>query len=496
MNPMEKLRTLQKKLYSLQYALAVMDFDAQTAAPSGSDEGRSEAMALLSDMKYQLLTDSALPELLQQAEAMELNVQQKAEVRELKRLYKETCCIPAEEYSQFTKLTAKAIGVWQKAREEDNFDLFAPYLEEIIAMRRKMAGYFDANKPAYDVWLDQYEPGLNMEQCDEFFAQLRQVISPLVAKIQALGAEPAPAYLDAEWPLEAQRELSLELAQLMQIDLDHCAIAESAHPFTTEFYKGDVRITTHYDQRDVTNNLFSIVHEGGHALYELHTADRLQYTCLASGASMGIHESQSRFYENYLARNLAFVEHLWPTLQRLFPVQLQGVEPESFHRAINRCEPGLIRIEADELTYSLHVMVRYEVEKQLMDGSLNVQELPAAWNKAMKDLLGVDVPSDKLGVLQDIHWAGGDFGYFPSYALGTAYAAQLFAKMKEEVPVESLLRKGDFAPINQWLEERIWKYGKEKLPGELLQDAFGEPFSSVYYTDYLKEKFSHLYRLN
>ena len=289
--------------------------------------------------------------------------------------------------------------------------------------------------------------------------------------------------------------LSAAVMKLMGIDEGHCVLSESEHPFTTEFYKGDVRITTHYHEDDMASNLYSVIHEGGHALYELHMADRLQYTCLSGGASMGLHESQSRLCENYLGRSLGFIKSLWPTLTELFPTQLAGVTPEAFYKAVNQCQPSLIRTEADEVTYCLHVMVRYELEKRLMDGSLAVKDLPAAWNAQMKELLGVDVPDDAHGVLQDIHWACGDLGYFPSYALGTAYGAQMMASMRKDLDVDALLEAGNWAPITGWLEERIWQYGKEKTPAQLLKNACGGEFDPKFYTDYLVEKYFAIYEL-
>lgn len=492
---MQALRDLQKKLYAFQFALNVIDFDAQTVAPSESYPGRGEALEVLSGIKYSLIADPSLPALLEKARSEERTEQEAAEVAELQRMYDETSKIPAQEYAAFVKLTTAAVNAWEKAKAASDFSLFAPYLEQIVAYRRRTAAYFDANKAPYDVWLDQYEKGLSMAQCDAFFDQLKAVIQPLVKEIGQRGAKIPCDFLKGTWPIEAQKMLSAAVMKLMGIDESHCVLSESEHPFTTEFYKGDVRITTHYHEDDMASNLYSVIHEGGHALYELHMADRLQYTCLSGGASMGLHESQSRLCENYLGRNLGFIRSLWPTLTELFPAQLAGVTPEAFYKAVNQCQPSLIRTEADEVTYCLHVMVRYELEKRLMDGSLAVKDLPAAWNAQMKELLGVEVPDDAHGVLQDIHWACGDLGYFPSYALGTAYGAQMMASMRKELDVDGLLEAGNWAPITGWLEERIWQYGKEKTPAQLLQNACGGAFDPKFYTDYLVEKYSAIYQL-
>lgn len=492
---MQSLRTLQKKLYAFQFAMNVIDFDANTVAPAESFLGRGEALEVLSSMKYNLITNPELPNLLEKAHSEDLTVQQAAEVAQLQRIYNETCKIPAEEYAAFVKLTTESVNAWVKAKSASDFSIFAPYLEKIVDYRRRFAAYFDPNKAPYDVWLDQFEQGLTMEQCDAFFAQLKSTIQPLVQKITQSGHPVNTSFLQGEWSIAQQKKLSDFVMELLCIDRAHCQIAESEHPFTTEFYKGDVRITTHYHEDDMSSNLYSVIHEGGHALYELHMADRLQYTCLSGGASMGMHESQSRLYENYIGRSLPFIQSIWSKLVELFPEQLANVTAVDFYKAMNQCQPSLIRTEADEVTYCLHIMVRYELEKQLMDGSLSVQELPAAWNAKMKELLGVDVPDDAHGVLQDIHWAGGDLGYFPSYALGTAYGAQMMAQMRKTLDVDSLLQQGDLAPINQWLEERIWQYGKEKTPQQLLENACGAAFDPHYFTDYLVQKYSDIYGL-
>ena len=492
---MQTLRQMQHQLYALEYALRVIDYDSATAAPSDSGEGRGEAMGGLSSAVYQLITDPRLPELFRTAREDGLNEQEAAEVRELERRYNETMKIPAEEYAAFAKLTGQSQAVWSAAKRSNDFSAFAPVLKEIVATRRRWAGYFDPDKAPYDVWLNQFEQGTTMEQLDAFFGMLRGRIVPLLHKIQASPCQPRTDFLHQSWPLEQQRQLAARVMDMMGVDKSHCALGESEHPFTTEFFKGDVRITTHYDPEDVASSLYSVVHESGHALYELHLADRLKYTCLASGASMGVHESQSRLFENYIGRSSAFVHALWPTLTELVPAQLDGVTEREFYCAINRAEPSLIRTEADELTYCLHIMVRYELEKQLLDGSLEVDGLPAAWNAKMKEYLGVDVPSDTMGCLQDVHWSCGDLGYFPSYALGSAYGAQMILNMKKDFDLEAHVAAGDLSPITAWLEEHIWQYGKEKLPAWLVENACGGPFDAEYFVRYLEAKYADIYAL-
>jgi carboxypeptidase Taq len=280
------------------------------------------------------------------------------------------------------------------------------------------------------------------------------------------------------------------------IDLDHCGLGTTEHPFTTSIGSHhDVRITTNYDSSNLASSMFSVIHEGGHALYDMNSADELAYTCLDGGVSMGIHESQSRFYENLLGRSEEFVGYVFPKMQECFPEQLKGVNADDVYKAINLVTPSLIRTEADEVTYCLHVMIRYELEKRVIGGELAVRDLPREWNKLYYEYLGVEVPDDRRGVLQDSHWSGGGIGYFPSYALGSAYGAHLLHKMKETVDVDKCLKEGNFEPINEWNRENIWRFGCFKKPGDLLRDALGEEFDPTYYTDYLEKKYSELYSL-
>ena len=333
-----------------------------------------------------------------------------------------------------------------------------------------------------------------MQTLDAFFAQLRETIVPLIAKIQ--NVEPIDdSFLYKHYPVEIQRKFSDYLMEVMGIDRKHCGIAETEHPFTTNFNNKDVRITTHYYEDNLVSSMYSVIHEGGHALYELGADDCYNYTALSGGVSMGIHESQSRFYENIIGRSEAFIHAIFPKVKELFPQQLEGVDESMFYRAVNKAEPGLIRTAADELTYALHIMVRYEIEKQLIAGTLTVKEIPAEWNRLYKEYLGVDVPNDKEGCLQDTHWSGGMIGYFPSYALGSAYGVQMLHKMEADLGnVYADVANGDLSKVTAWLREHIHRYASYKKPGELFEEVCGQ-FDAKFYTDYLSEKFSKLYNL-
>jgi len=412
-------------------------------------------------------------------------------LKDIRRMQK----IPMDEFIAHEKMIVEAEDAWHTAKEESNFPLFEPYLERIFADARKFAGYCAPDMDPYDYWLNEYEEGLNKTRADAFFATLRSHIVPLLQKVCA-APQIDVSMLKGVFPEEKQDALSRRLMAVMGLDPLHVGLATTEHPFTTSLGSHhDERITTHYYEEDWSYSLFSVIHEGGHALYNTGSDDSLAYTVLDGGVSMCIHESQSRFYENYLGRSRAFCEYLFPIAREIFPDHLRCHTAEEFYRAVNRAEPTLIRTQADELTYCLHVMVRYELEKAVMDGALAVRDLPGEWNRLYKEYLGIDVPDDRRGVLQDSHWADGYLGYFPSYALGNAYGAQFLRKMKETVDVDGCLNRGDLGPINAWNRQHIWQYGCLLRPGELFERAAGGPFDPTVYTDYLEQKYHQLYQL-
>ena len=372
--------------------------------------------------------------------------------------------------------------------------MFAPYLEKLIAARRRFASLKDPAKPAYDILLDQYEKGAVMADLDPFFRTLREELSPVIREVAA-REKPMPAFMKGPWPVAQQRIFSDKLMVLEGLDPLNCAIGETEHPFTGGPNKWDIRITTHYHEEDPFSSMYSVIHEGGHALYEMDVRDDLQFTGLAGGVTMGVHESQSRFYENIIGRSRAFCAPLLKILKEVFPEQMKGVTEEELYSAINLSKPSLIRTEADELTYSLHVMIRYELEKAMIAGNLKVADIPGEWNRLYKDVLGVDVPDDRRGCLQDSHWSTGYIGYFPSYALGSAYGVQMLRQMEKTVDVWGTVAKGDLSPVTAWLTENIHQYGALKKPQDLLPAAMGGPLDATVYTDYLKKKFSELYGL-
>ncbi len=492
---LEQLASLQTKMYAFRCASSSLYLDSVTVAPSDTAQGRGVALGVLAGEQHKLMTDPAVGELLDflDAHSGELDQLQRRQVEELARSYRQLQRIPADEYMAYAQLTNKASDVWHKAKENNDFAAFQPLLEQLVDVNRRFASYYDPDKAPYDALLNEYERGVDSVYLDRFFAVVRERLVPV---IHAIGdrEQPDDSFLHRHYPVESQRRFSDYLMDVLGLDRAHCTIGETEHPFTLEFNNKDVRITTHYNEDNMASSMYSVIHEGGHARYELNIADEVQYTCLSGGVSMGVHESQSRFYENIIGRSRPFIQAVFPKLQEFFPQQLCDVTEEQFYRAVNKAQPSLIRIEADELTYCLHIMVRYEIEKQLIGGTLAVKDVPETWNRLYKEYLGVDVPDDKHGCLQDSHWSGGSFGYFPSYALGSAYGAQMLRNMEKEIDVWGPVSRGDLSGVSGWLKERVHQFGGLLTPAEVVQNACGS-FDPTVYTDYLANKYSQLYGL-
>ena len=492
---LEELALLQKKMYAYNVATSAIYLDAVTVAPKDTAEGRGVALGILAGESQKVFTAPEVGELLaflkEHMEELEPVVARQVEV--LDRDYKQLSLIPAEEYMEYAMLTNESDAVWHRAKEESNFDLFRPVLEKMVAFNTKFAGYYDSTKKPYDALLNEYERGVDMEYLDKFFGTVREKLVPLIHRIsQAEQIE--NSFLFRYYPVEQQRKFSDYLMEVMGMDRSHSTIGETEHPFTLNFNNKDVRITTNYKENNLVDSMFSVIHEGGHGLYELGISDDLQYTCLAGGVSMGVHESQSRFYENLIGRSRPFIEAIFPKMQEFFPEQLADVTAEQMYRAVNRVEPSIIRTEADQVTYCLHVMIRYEIEKALFSGDMEVKDIPKHWNRLYKEYLGVDVPDDKHGCLQDSHWAGGMFGYFPSYALGSAYGVQMLQNMEADVDVWGDVAKGDLSKVTAWLKEKVHQYGGLKEPRDIVKNACGE-FDPTVYTDYLVKKYTEIYGL-
>ena len=493
----DRLYALQRKMAAYDHAMGVIQYDGATTAPKDTASNRAVSMSVLSEEVYKLGTSKETVDLLEFLDSFKdkLSAKEQRMVYLLLKDIRDMQKIPMKEYVAYEELLVEADDVWHRAKDASDFEMFRPLLEQIFETNIRFAGYLAPDKDPYDYWLGEFEDGLDRQTCDAFFAKLRENIVPLIKQIQQ-KPQVDDSIRCGSFPEDKQQELSFYLMKTMGLDLGHVGLSTTEHPFTTSLGSHlDVRITTHYHEDDFLSSMYSVIHEGGHALYDTGSEEDLAYTVLDGGVSMGIHESQSRFYENIIGRSRSFCRFIFPKLEELFPEQMKGRSAEELYRAVNKAEPSLIRTEADELTYSLHVMVRYELEKRVMAGELAVKDLPAEWNRMYKEYLGVDVPDDKHGVLQDSHWSGGAIGYFPSYALGSAYGAQFLAKIKESIDVDKCVETGDFGPLNAWNREHIWKYGCLYKPGELLDMVLGGKFDPKYYIDYLESKCKDVYGL-
>ena len=492
----EEFKKLQRVNAAYNHVLGVTYLDAATAAPKESAAGRGQAMGILSEITYNLIANENNGVLLEYLEnhVDELDVQTKREVEVFRKEYDRIHRIPAHEYTDYTVLRNDAMYAWEEAKNSSDFSVFAPYLEKLVIYNQKFAGYYNPDMEPYDALLNEFEEGLNTNTLDVFFAQLRQTIVPLLKKVTSAD-QIDDSFLFRHYPITQQREFSDYLMEVLELNRDVCAIAETEHPFTTNFNNKDVRITTHYYEDMVASSMYSVIHEAGHAIYELGCDDRYNFSFLSGGVSMGIHESQSRFFENIIGRSYAFIQLIYPKMQEIFKEQLADVTAEQFYRAVNKAQPSLIRTEADDLSYTLHVMVRYELEKQLIAGTLAVKDIPEHWNRLYKEYLGVDVPDDKHGCLQDSHWSDGMFGYFPSYALGSAYGPQMLHMMEQDIgSIDTLIAAGQIGKIKEWLRQHIHQHAAFIKPGDLFRSVCGQ-FDAKYYTDYLTKKYTKLYHL-
>ncbi|MFD1673355.1 carboxypeptidase M32 [Alicyclobacillus fodiniaquatilis] len=499
----ESLTQLKARIREITHfneALSLMEWDLRTGAPKKGHALRAEAIATLAAKAHALSTSADigewLNELSEPAVFNALSQVDQALVREEKKSYDLMHKIPEKLLHEYRVLTSTAQSVWEDAKSANDFPSFQPYLEKIIVMKKQFIEHWGAAEHPYDLLLDQYEPGMTVAHLDAVFGDLRRDLVPFVQAITAKGPVHDGKLFTTAYAFEQQKTLNRQVLEVMGYDFGAGRIDSTVHPFEITLNRYDVRVTTHYDLHDLRPTLFGTIHEGGHALYEQGISPDLIGTSLSMGTSMGIHESQSRFWENMIGRSLPFWERYYTLLQTAFPNVFNKASLEAFYAYINHVEPSLIRIEADEVTYNLHIMVRYELEKGLIGGEYQVADLPQLWREKMEEYLGVTPPDDAHGVLQDVHWSGGDFGYFPSYALGNLYAAQFRHTLLKAIPnLDDEIRAGNLLVIREWLREQIHQYGRVLQPDELVQKVTGEPLTGQYLVAYLREKFSPIYRL-
>lgn len=485
----------KKQISAYNYALWLLSWDDETEAPRASKAYRTQQLEVLYDHVYKLQMDEKRLEAIDALAKEVLEDPFKREIALEKKSVDQLRKIPKDEYIAYQILTSKSGQIWADARKNNDFEAFLPTLEEIVDYQKKLIKYLETDTlKGYDVLLDMYEENMGVKEYDRFFNTLNEKLVPFVLEKSKVKQKFPKKLLNGSFDIDKQRVFNHKLAEIMAYDMEKGVIKESVHPFTSGVASVDTRITTAYHEQLIDSAIFSTIHEMGHGIYEQQVNPLFDGSILAGGTSMGIHESQSRMYENMIGRSIAFWDKQYPVLQELFPKELKNVTAHDFYLFVNKVKRDFIRIEADELTYSLHIMVRYEIEKELFNGKLQPKDLPKTWNKLYKKYLGLTVKNDAQGVLQDIHWSMGSFGYFPTYALGSAYAAQIYAEMDKAIDVDKVIRNNEIIKINQWLKEHIHQYGKLKTPKELMLIATKKPFDPNYYVDYLINKYKEIFK--
>lgn len=489
----------RKKIKAYAYMLSNISWDSSTEAPKGSFASRSKHIGVISEEIHKLKTNE---EFVESVNALcnrieELNPILAHEVAEVKKSIDKTLKIPAYEYVRYQILLSTSQEDWIKAKMENDFSVFAPTLKQIVDFQRKYVKYLETDKlKGYDVLLDDYEPGFDGAKYEEFFNLLKEKLVPFFKKVAKKGLNFDDSFNNLTYPYNKQKKFSKYLQTVFCFDSNRGLMKESEHPFTLGADSTDVRFTVKYHENDFTSSIFSTIHELGHAIYEQQVNPKLDDTFSGGGASTALHESQSRLYENHIGRSFAFWKKHFPKLKEIFPQQLKGVSVESFYKLINRTNASFIRIDADELSYPLHIMLRYDIEKGLIEGRYQVSDLEEVWNDLFVKYFGLKVTDASKGVLQDMHWANGMFGYFPTYALGSAYASQIYEKMSSETNIDQVLASDDTKVINEWLKDKIHRHGSSLTAGKIYNYATGENFNPNYYINYLIRKYSKLYEIN
>lgn len=483
---------------------ALLHWDMETYMPEGSGGIRAEHISYLSTLAHQIHTGQEfrmeLAKLVDMETGEPLEKNTDAETKRLLYLiwkdYKDDSALPKEFVEEFARHTSRSQQVWAKSRQENDYKAFAPYLDKMVQLKKQEADYYGWETTPYDSLMDKYEPKMTAERMAVLFGEMRERLVKLVQDIKNSSIVIDEEPLKRSFDIHKQWEFGMMVAEAMGFELKHGRQDKSAHPFTTSFHPSDVRITTRLTETNFASAFFSTVHETGHALYEQGLPEADYGTAFGDAISIGFHESQSRLWENQVGRSKIFWNHFFPILKDYFKQPLKDVDQGQFYRMINTVTPSLIRVEADEVTYSLHIMVRFEIEKMLINEGLSVDELPETWNAKMKDYLGIEPTDYKDGVMQDIHWSMGAFGYFPTYALGNLYAVPILEQARQEIDaLDGKIGSGELLPLRQWLQEKIHRKGRRFYAEEMIQGLTGKALSAKPFLDYLEQKYGEIYEL-
>jgi carboxypeptidase Taq len=496
----EQYQELIRKLaeiHDVRMARSILSWDQHTKMPPKGGEVRAEQLGTLDRIAHELFIADEIGELLeglrQYEEGLSYDSDEASLIRVTRRDYDKARRVPPDLRAELTRAGAKALPAWIEAREKSDFSIFLPYLVRNVELQREYVDCFDKAENDYDVLLDDFDEGLTTVEVRAVFDELKAELIPLIAEITERADAVDDSCLSGPFPIDRQRSFALELLGQLGFDPESWRLDPTVHPFAMSAATSDIRLTTRYDDGDL-NSVFAAIHEFGHGFYEAGIDSRLERTPLSQVTSMSLHESQSRMWENLVGRGLPFWRFFYPRLQASFPNQFGNVELDEFYRAINKVEPSLIRIEADEATYNLHIILRFELEQEILEGGLDLKDLPDAWNARMTEYLGVDVPDDARGVLQDVHWSGGAIGYFPTYSLGNVISVQLWDVVREAMPdLDQQFERGEFGDLSRWLRENLHEHGRKFTSKEMLDRIVGSGMDPGPYVRYLKEKLGGIY---
>ena len=495
-----KLFEIQKEISLLNTISQVLEWDEQTYMPPKASGYRAEQASYMAGLAHAKQTDPVIGDLLSELEAGgrggNPGTVEDVNIREWRRDYDLKVKLPAELVKEISRTTIQAQQIWREARTAKDFGLFSSILDKIIKLKRQEADCLGHDGDRYDPLLDQYEPGAKTADIETTLNGLRDELVVIIQTIKESSVKPDSSILCRSYSESKQAKLAAEIARTMGYDFARGSLDVTVHPFCAGLGPADIRITTRYNRKLFSSAIFGVIHEAGHAIYEQNLPAEYWGSPMAQAVSMGIHESQSRLWENNAGRSLAFWEFWYPKTQKLFPA-LKDVRLDDFYFAVNEVSPSFIRVEADELTYNLHILLRFELERALLSGDLETADLPEAWNSKFKNYFGLTVPDDSSGCLQDVHWGWGLFGYFPTYTLGSMNAAQFFLKAEQEIGgQDDNFRRGNFAPLKEWLTDNIHSQGRRWPSSALTEKVTGEPLAAKYLTGYLKEKLGDLYKVS
>ena len=496
----QTLRTRLGEIEDLRKAAAVLRWDQQTYMPPGGAGARATQLSILDKTAHDWLVTDEIGQLLDDLATelgdLDYDSFEASLLRVTRRYYDRERKLPSALVAELSKARALAHTAWEQARAASEFAPFRPHLEKILDLTRQKAEALGYQDRIYDPLLDEFEPQMKTAQVEVLFQELKAGLVPLVRAIAEHADAVDDSIFDQDFDVAKQWDFGIEVIKRLGFDFEHGRQDRSAHPFTTSFSPADVRLTTRLFRDQFKSAIFASIHEAGHGMYNQGIDRTLDRTYLSSGASLGVHESQSRLWENVVGRSRQFWALWLPRLKEYFPLQLEGVGVEAFYRAVNRVRPSLIRVEADEVTYNLHIFLRFEIENQMLEGKVEVADLPDLWDAKMEEYLGIRPPDDAQGVLQDVHWSGGSIGYFPTYTLGNLLAAQFYSQALAELPdLPAQFERAEFAPLLNWMREKVHKAGRKYTPAELVERITGGPIRTEPFLKYIREKYRELYAL-